>query len=489
MQIEIKGRVQTWPETGRAALPVPRLLVQAWDNDLFSDDDLLGQATTGKDGTFRIKVNPEAWRDEVETPNVELYFRVFYQGRETASAYEKGGWKQRGEPPDAVPYYETVIRVRTTDLQREPVLAESGADGAREFSKQIIDNLSYLVAFQPGGGDSSLTTGSRPAEIETAVSDAARDLLGKRIQARDGKGLINALSRVIEFQVVDGHRVAHWRPPTYAVETELGAQLTGAQASLYQYASTGIVELRRRIDTLVAQGTDIDDDRINGARASFLAELDDLNRALGSESLRPIRIDGSLERLDAYLEEIEEAFDFDDEDGRLTVDDERAYTDFLIARQYLNGLKDAWNTFKANPDTTFGALLMDLERLLAVVTEAVDEIYAAMDRLDFDAAERRAVLLTFQSGDLSVAELFDWVLIFSGKAALVLKDGGRKALPRLCSEVTEIHEFVEELAENPPDIRALKHPRVTIAISELADYLGQVQDKLCFSTSSSVARP
>lgn len=488
MEIEIRGRVQTWPETSRATQPMPGLFVQAWDDDLFSDDDLLGQATTSRDGTFRIKANPDAWGDEVETPNVDLYFRIFYQGREITAAQEKGSWQARGEAPDAVPIYATVIRMRATDLQTEDPQRGSSTSDANAFGKEVLDNLRYLVAFQPSG-DSSYTNGTRPVEIETAVSDAARDLLGKRLQARDGKGLISALSRVFAFEVVDGHRVARWKPPTYAVETELGAQLTGAQASLYQYAATGIVELRRRIDTLVAQGTDIDDDRITGARASFLAELDDLHQALGSESLRAIRIDGSFERLDAYLQEIEEAFDFDDDDNRLTVEDERAYTEFLIAGQYLKGLQDAWVAFKDNPDTTFGTLLMNLERLLAVVTESVDEIYAAMDRLDFDASERRAVLVTFASGDLSIAELFDWVLIFAGKAARVLKDGGRKALPRLCSEVTEIRACVDELHVKPPEIRALKHPRVTIAISELADYLEQVQNELCGSPSSGAARP
>ncbi|MBK8034477.1 MAG: hypothetical protein IPK17_34245 [Chloroflexi bacterium] len=477
MAVVIKGRVHLMGEPGEAAQAMPRLLVQAWDTIFLRQQEMLGEAVTDSVGGFMIEIDPTTRSGKSLSAKTKIYYRVRHNGREIPVRDVTGSWAVAADDPKGQPtVYETALSVLARDLQTQD---------SDVILKEVAGSLRDLVAIQPTKGGNGTGSQSYPSEIETAVADAARDLLGKRVAARDGKGLISALSRVFEFEVVDGHRSARWRPPTYAVETELGAQLTGAQASLYQFAATGIAELRRRIDTLVAQGTDVDDDRVSGARLSFLAEVDDLLGALGSESLRSIRIDGSFERLEAYLEEIEEAFDFDDDENRLTVEDERAYTDFLIAEQYLNGLKDAWVRFRDDPDVTFGTLLMELERLFAVVTEGVDEIYTMLDTLDFDAAERRATELTFSDEQISIAELFDWVLIFSSKAARVLKDGGRKALPRLCSEATQLYEFMDNLVTSPPtNIRVFNHSRVIIAIAELAGYLEQVKNKLCFDTYS-----
>ncbi|MBI5668076.1 MAG: hypothetical protein HZC41_08710 [Chloroflexi bacterium] len=462
--VEVLGQVPVQPRG-------LNLRVQAWDGDNFEPDDCLGDELVARDGTFSIDAS-QRWQDvepaDQEIPDV--YFRVF-NGQREIPHWPKGRWEQEGEANS----FNVTIKVKAEDLIEPPQVD----DETRRFYDDIRGSLAALVTYAPTAyeGDGSGRR-SPDSAIEGAVDDAFRDVLGKRIRTEDARSLQSALDRVFSFEEVEGNRIPRWIPPTYSVETELGGEVTGGQASLYHYAHSGVSELKRRAGTFRPLIVDADEDLTHSTRASFLTELDDLLHALGSSiELRPVRIDGSFSRLYDYLQAIEDAFGFKPNNVQ-TIEDERALTDFRIARQYLDGIRGAWLSYQQ--EVTLGGRLAHLERLLSVVTESIDEVYAALDAIAVGEAERKVLPLTLNGQRITVAELFDWIRLFaSSKAPRILKDGVRDTLPVLRGEAQQLATLVNEVAAGRiPASSPLRHPRVRKAISELNQYLSAVAARL-----------
>lgn len=469
METVIKGKV----EIRQQAVALPRglnLRVQAWDGDNFEPDDCLGDVLT-QNGTFYIDASGR-WEDvepdEQEIPDV--YFRVF-NGQKEIPHWPKGKWDKQPE----VNTFNVIIKVNAEDLIEPP----NNDDETRQFFEDVRGSLEALITYSPTAHEDA-SSGRRTTDsfIEETVKDALRDVLGKRIRPEDSRALQSALDRVFAFEEVEGNRVPRWKPPSYSVETELGGEITGGQASLYHYAHKAVEELKRRVDTFRPLIVDADEDLTHSTRASFLTELDDLLHTLGSSmELHPVRVDGNLDRLYKYLGAIKTAFGFEQRNVQ-TVEDERALTDFRIAQQYLDGIQGAWNTFKQ--DVTLGGRLAYLERLLSVVTEGVDEVYAALDAIAVGEAERKVLTLNLGGQNITVAELFDWIRLFaSSKAPRILKDGVNNTLPVLRGEAEQLALLVDKVANGPlPPKSPLRHARVRKAISELNQYLSAVAARL-----------
>jgi hypothetical protein len=185
------------------------------------------------------------------------------------------------------------------------------------------------------------------SDFEDAVSDALRNILGKRIRRNDVKGVTDALNRVIAFEVVDGRRVPKWKAPTGVVENDLGAEVTGAEASLYRFAQRVAKDLEERLEALRPIAKVVDEDRLDSTREIFRTELHELIRVLGSEiNLRPLRIDEMFIRLEMYMNQIASVFGFGNPKNIHTVDDERADTDYKLIRRYLSSLRSEWKRYK-----------------------------------------------------------------------------------------------------------------------------------------------
>jgi hypothetical protein len=495
-QITITGTVLTRSNNS----PVPNLTVQAWDGDDFDDpDDLLGSDTTNEQGVFSFPVR-EGWKDvepENQT-NPDVYFRI-YNGNNQIHHTIKGKWTGRrgadqtftvtikvnaddAQPvqPPFDPQVANLLQGINTNIERiadredrTPEVLQRVENVANEVNS-VGHSMRTYITHAPTANENGASRQRNQAVAENLVTEALRDILGKRVDVRDAKALQSSFDRVFSFEQVDGNRIVRWQAPNYSVETDLGADLTGAQASFYQYARQSADELKKRINLLKPLSLVPDEDRNDAARSSFLAELDDLIGALGQKNdLRPIRIRNALNRLDNYFLVIEASFGFNQAENIHTVDDERAETEYLIAGQYLTGIRRAWENFQGS--NTLGSTLLRLERLLAVVTEGVEEVYAAMDAIQFDAAERHTHLVDVEGEEITVGEILEWVLSFANhKAPLILKDGGRIALFGVRDEADQLRQLIEIMGQEAEEESPLLHPRVQNCLSELESHLENV---------------
>jgi hypothetical protein len=484
--------------------------VEAWDGDGFlSPDDRIGFDDTDVNGAFDILINDEWKEDDPDGQEIpDVYFRLYNGAVEIPYTISKNDADWNADKT----LYSVLLRIdvlapapsnnledfkeRLTSIDKNiGLFTQSVPPQFAAFDKRLTDigdsletitdldkrltgigdNIETITAYSPTSFDngSSRNGGYRSSDVENLVSDAFRQILGKRVNLDDTRGLEAAFERVFEKEDEEGRQVLRWKPPTYSVETELGAQLTGSQASLYHYIKTSADELKRRINTLRPLQVDADDDLTYASRTSFLAELEDLVGAMGVPSEpRAFRINGNFARLKSYLNNVKTAFGFDNPNNLQTIEDERAETDFLIAEEYLTAMNTAWLKFVPDPKK-LGSRFVKLEHLLGVVSEGVDEVFDALDAISFDAAERQEVVITSKLGDISIQEYFDWVLYFSTeKAPNILRDGGKSSLGNLKTEADELFQLSQEFYNSAS--KPLNHPRVNRAIGELMLYLQNV---------------
>ena len=87
-----------------------------------------------------------------------------------------------------------------------------------------------------------------PALGQTAMK-AISDVLGWQVKP-DPKAFIGALNASFSIKQVDGHTEATWTPRTYAVQTDVGGGITGAQASVYARAKDALDQSLPLLDGL-----------------------------------------------------------------------------------------------------------------------------------------------------------------------------------------------------------------------------------------------
>ncbi|NUQ36276.1 MAG: carboxypeptidase regulatory-like domain-containing protein [Caldilineales bacterium] len=69
----------------RQGKPLAGLTVRAYDQDLRSKDDLLGEATTNRDGRYTIRFAQVQFKhDDKESSGPDLYIRVFDEDEQVA---------------------------------------------------------------------------------------------------------------------------------------------------------------------------------------------------------------------------------------------------------------------------------------------------------------------------------------------------------------------------------------------------------------------
>ncbi len=131
----------------------------------------------------------------------------------------------------------------------------------------------------------------------------------------------------------------------YAVQTELGGMISGAQASLYQRAQSALEDILPLLRNLKPLKTDADEEDMEAARSIFQTGITALVEEMGKDT-GPIvlRVDTLFNLLSGTgLGEIEETFGLNS-DSYNTVDEERRNTDFFVIRDTITGLEAARNS-------------------------------------------------------------------------------------------------------------------------------------------------
>jgi hypothetical protein len=272
----------------------------------------------------------------------------------------------------------------------------------------------FPPATLPGGSPSSLPGGS---PLSLTVEAALRDVLGYRPKAGDTKGFLNALNKSFDLRRVEGHTEWKWTPRTYAgqIDTEMGA-VTGAQASIYARAKVAQDQSLPLLDGLYALITETPQEDLDSIRAIVRAEIIDLVSEFGvvggprvqrvDDLFRlllnlnpgdPVVTDG--ENVAGQLGILSKRFGLE-RDNINTIDDEQNLTNFLILADYINSLKQSWDSYRpfftrTGSEPFLGTQLVLMARALTAVSEAVQDVYFTMDSVFLGPAERQVLELDY----------------------------------------------------------------------------------------------
>ncbi|TFV60239.1 hypothetical protein E4P42_04650 [Mycobacterium sp. PS03-16] len=378
-----------------------------------------------------------------------------------------------------------------TDIEVGPSFSLRGIRGG-------VDNLTAYPMLVSDTDGAPATSGGAPGTVaaQRLVDTAMRQTLGRLPKYTDSKAFLAALNQSFEIKAVDGQTMVSWRARSYVGQTELGGGVTGFQASLYARAREALAASLPLLQSLKPLRPDADVEEMAAARSIVQTQFNALVDELGIEGgPRIIRVD---EFFNLLLRQ--EVFGLDNRrvpGGMLgylgdvyglrrelvnTIDEERAFSDFLLVRDYINTVEQSWTTFR---DSQFGrdlgTRLVLLSNALQVVAESVDEVEAAMDSVFVGPAERSVTAFRIGKGRrMLVSELLSWIRSFTtGEAPQLAQDGGRRGVGAIIGTARQLADLTDALIDALADQSmpaGLRHPRVRQPLTETRGYLSRVAE-------------
>jgi hypothetical protein len=503
-----------------SSLPVPGLLVKAYDKDLLNDD-LLGEAMTASDGTFKIEFEEAKYKERVEqflNEGPDIYCRLYRQGTPVMIVYDRGAWDPTGR------LFKTTIFA--------PVGSASGSGGSGggggnstngNNQDALVDLVSDIAAYMPtsqevGGpvGRPRTSGTGAPAALQELVDRELMAVLGGRVKTLedskpDPKSFLTSLTRAFQYEELDGQTRYKHVPRAYAVQTELGGAITGAQASLYRRARVALDDALPLLAGLAPLDPASDNEETAAVRAIVRTEFVELVNELGREGgPRVQRVDDIFVMLKKHIKALEERFGLDP-NRIVTVEEEQDLTNFEVIRDYVSGLDATWREnrtkFTGNGSRYLGTQLVRLARALNSVAESVEETYRVMDAVLLGPSERQTVeinfpaqiqidgrteyLLTDDKGrpirdaqgnlveppSMVVEELLSWVERFATEEGpTLIREGGRRGVQAIEPVAVRLALLVKAASQISIRHIAFTRTRVRRALSELADQLKEVAD-------------
>lgn len=430
--------------------PIPHAVVDVWDDG----DQLVDQVTADEDGSYQFMPDTAG---------------TFYVGLAT-----EGG----------VPLQRYKVEVASEISQN--IVQGGGAGGATARTRgsgaavqglsQAVEQISaFPLQTEPVSVEVTSTGGTgttAPGGLRQTVEGALREVLAWQGRTDDPKGFVSALKTAFTCEQVQGRRQCRWTPRSYAVTTDLGSAVTGAQASIYTRAKVALDSAVPLLDGLYPLKTDADEENTRALRAIVRGEFTELVNELGQEGgPRVGRVDALLDLLlgdgaatatiaatadtvEGQLAQLRDEFGFADEDVN-TVEEEQDLTNFQIVVDYISGIQQSWRAqrdyflrsflFNENGQSVFlGTQLVYISRGLAVVAESVSELKRALNSVFLGSAERQTTELKFRDhASLFIAELLDWVERFATiEGPRLVQEGGKRGVGAFYPTIEELVTLV-----------------------------------------------
>jgi hypothetical protein len=367
--------------------------------------------------------------------------------------------------------------------------------------RSSVDNLASYPLLTSGLGNTSWAPSATPAPVneislQRTVEGALRTVLGRLPKPNDTRSFLAALNQTFALQEVEGRVEYIWTPRSYAGQTELGGGVTGAQASLYSRARVALDNSLPLLDGLYPLLPEADPELADAARALVRSDMIELVNEFGLEGgPRVPRVDSlfialldqqttdedGLPIAGGHLGYLQSVFGLVRQQVN-TLEEETNVTNFVVLQDYVQSLRDSWEVFRTQwLGRDLGTRLVLLSRALSVATEAVDEVYAAMDSVFVGPSERQVTSFRDEEGTpILIEELFSWVVTFtSDEAPRLVHEGGRRGVEAIVPTAQRLEQLVGRLIQiipNEPTLPdGLRHPRVRHPLQELRSYLLQVQ--------------
>jgi hypothetical protein len=397
-----------------------------------------------------------------------------------------------------------------------------GQGGVPRTTRDVEDAISYPilteeVSYRPspvgiqttGGGG---IAGPGAFNLGQVALQAVTDVLGWKANPADPKGFIGALTQSFTLKDVEGHVESTWTPRTYAVQTDLGGGITGAQASLYTRAKDALDQSLTLLNGLYPLDPEADPEYVKALREMARSQMTEIVKELGMVGLPSIlRIDtyfnillGQNPSVPALLVQ----FDPDLIAGTLgkirnvygikfrgnkfnnSVEDEQDITNFRVISDYMTSLMQSWianrEFFELKPNTPafFGTQLVLISRQFNVIAETVNETRFALDSVFIGPNERRTLLLEFHDPSLPamfLEDVLDEIDKFMGdEGSRLLREGGKISVKNNILPVVRSLKRMVDQAHHPKNIGKLpdgfRTARVQHSLDDLRDQLKALID-------------
>ena len=350
--------------------------------------------------------------------------------------------------------------------QALPDLGSQDLDYLTGFPFQVYDSY----AMPAGGGAGAAASPTARAMVDAQM----KAVLGRSTGSGGVAGTLAALDRSFQMVVAEGVDTWVWEPRSYAVQSDIGAGVTGEQASLARLAASvgdEILPLINALSPLVPEAT-VNPDEIAAAKTIFSQSWPALTTELSTDGgPRIARATGLLTdaatrlvTLGILLGMYESGTTIplpppavvpagpgiklidgfhplkpktwpppDRSNGVVTADDEANYTNFIIALDRIAlVIRQFQKLYKRDglgpprPPEDRGFLIVLLQRALETVGESADAVFAALDSVNLGQDERETIyLVPGQPGSLSVQDVISWAADFAGQeASPLLQDAG-----------------------------------------------------------------
>jgi hypothetical protein len=392
-----------------------------------------------------------------------------------------------------------------------------GTGKAGRIARDVEDAISYPILTEEIGYRPSpvgIATGgvgvpgSSGGGLGQVAARAVSEVLGWKPSSSDPRGFVGALTQAFTLTDVEGHVEATWTPRTYAVQTDLGGGITGAQASLYTRAKTVLDNTLPLLEGLYPLDPEADPEYVKALREMARSQMTEIVKEFGVVGLPSIlRIDtyfgillgqnpaqippGAVQfdpdMIGGTLGELRDMYGISFAGNKFnnSVEDEQDITNFRVISDYMTSLMQSWianrSFFRlgANTPAFFGTQLVLISRQFTVIAETVNEVRFALDSVFIGPNERQALLLEFADpafAPMFLEDVLTEVEKFAGEEGpRLLRDGGKISVTNNILPVVQSLQNMVEQAHTPLNLGDLpdgfRTARVRNSLDDLQDQL------------------
>jgi len=399
-------------------------------------------------------------------------------------------------------------------IDSEDVSAQVPDPGPGRITRDVEDAITYPILTEeigyrpspvgmPSGGARGTSGGAPSSNLGMLAASTVSDVLGWKSNTADPKGFIGALTQSFNLTEFEGHVSSQWVPRTYAVQTDLGGGITGAQASLYTRAKEALDSSLPLLDGLYPLDPEADPEYVKALREMARSQMTEIVKELGTVGLP------SILRINTYFDilvgqhDATVVFDPDQIKGTLgdlrdvygiyfsgnqfsnSVEDEQDLTNFRVVSDYMTSLLQSWIAnrkffiVKPGNEAFFGTQLVLISRQFNVIAETVDEVRFALDSVFIGPAERQSLLLEFGGATapppMYLEDMLEEFVNFTTEGPRLLRDGGRISVSNNILPIANSLLNLVDASHAPANIADLpdgfRTARVQKSLDDLEDQL------------------
>jgi hypothetical protein len=358
------------------------------------------------------------------------------------------------------------------------VLSSSVANRALEAAELFA---SYPIITAPGpDGAGGGGGGGAPAsgDARAIIKQEMRAVLGRTPSGDDVTATLAALDRRFVARERNGVTQWEWTPGSYVGQNDVGAGVTGEQASLVAFAQRASDEIAPCVGELRALKSPCENpEAVEIARSGFRASWQSFVGSLGQEGglptarckvllkqareqlatlgeelgmLKPVPAGGaggagraagagrpSGDRLDHAA--ISRA-------AVLTRDDEEQLTHFIIACDRVKAVSRAFDELTGRTAVRdYGTAFTQLQRDLELLPELVADVRWALDSVDFGPDQREVQRVGPGAASMTLEGVLQWAEDLAEEGRSLLQDAGVRGAELLQSRAAALHDVLAAL--------------------------------------------